>query len=188
MRQILIYLLVSAVCVGCQRGRDKAKPDNNEQGVPAMQLTSSAFTEGAAIPKKYSGEGEDVSPPLAWQGAPAGTKTFALICDDPDAPGQTWVHWVLFDLPADQTHLAEAIPRKKALSVGARQGQNDFDNDNIGYRGPYPPRGKPHRYFFRLYALDAKLDLAEGATREQLDQAMTGHILAQGRLMGTYKR
>jgi hypothetical protein len=151
-----------------------------------MQLTSPAFEPGATIPQRHTGDGKDVSPSLRWSGAPAGTKSFALICDDPDAPRGTWVHWVLFNLPADQAELAEGVPATPELPGGAKQGKNDFGNH--GYGGPAPPRGKPHRYIFKLYALDTVLELPAGATKQQLEQAMKGHVLAQGQLMGTYSR
>ncbi len=152
-----------------------------------MQITSTAFEEGATIPKQYTGDGKDVSPPLRWSDAPAGTKSFALICDDPDAPRkEPWVHWVLFNLPADTKELPEGVPTKETLTSAAKQGKNDFGN--IGYGGPAPPKGKPHRYYFKIYALDAMLDLKEGATKQQLEAAMKGHILAQGQVIGTYSR
>ncbi len=152
-----------------------------------MQVTSTAFDEGATIPKQYTGDGKDASPPLRWSGAPGGTKSFALICDDPDAPRkEPWVHWVLFNLPADTKELPEGVPAKETLSSGAKQGKNDFGK--IGYGGPAPPKGKPHRYFFKIYALDTMLDLKEGATKQQLETAVKGHILAQGQLMGKYER
>jgi Raf kinase inhibitor-like YbhB/YbcL family protein len=151
-----------------------------------MQLTTSAFADGAPIPTKHTGDGADSSPPLNWTDAPGGVKSFALICDDPDAPRGTWVHWVLFNLPASATGLAEAVPPTKTLTGGAKQGTNDFGK--IGYGGPAPPKGKPHRYFFKLYALDAPLSLAEGATKAQLEAAMKGHILEQAQIMGTYQR
>jgi Raf kinase inhibitor-like YbhB/YbcL family protein len=152
-----------------------------------MQVTSSAFQEGTALPKQFTGDGKDVSPALRWTGAPTGAKSFAVICDDPDAPRkEPWVHWVLFNLPADQQDLVEGVPAKEVLPSGARQGKNDFGNP--GYGGPAPPKGKPHRYYFKVYALDTMLDLKEGATKSQLEQAMKGHILAQGQLMGTYAR
>jgi Raf kinase inhibitor-like YbhB/YbcL family protein len=151
-----------------------------------IELTSTAFGEGANIPKPYTGDGKDESPPLRWPDPPQGTKSFALICDDPDAPRGTWVHWVLFNLPADQRELEEAVPRQETLASGARQGKNDFGK--IGYGGPAPPPGKPHRYFFKLYAVDAMLDLAAGATKAQLLEALKGHILAEGQLMGQYGR
>ena len=152
----------------------------------AITVTSTAFEEGGRIPRQYTGDGADVSPPLAWTGVPEGTKSIALICDDPDAPVGTWVHWVLYSLPADTTGLPEGVPADRELEDGARQGTNDFRN--IGYGGPAPPRGPAHRYFFKLYALDTELELAPGATKSQLLKAMEGHILAQGQLMGRYQR
>jgi Raf kinase inhibitor-like YbhB/YbcL family protein len=151
-----------------------------------FELSSPAFGAGADIPKQYTGDGKDVSPPLRWAEPPQGTKSFALICDDPDAPRGTWVHWVLFNLPADRRQLEEGVPTDGELPGGARQGKNDFGK--IGYGGPAPPPGKPHRYYFRLYALDGPLDLAAGATRSQVVTAMKGHILAEGELMGRYGR
>lgn len=151
-----------------------------------IQLSSTAFGEGASIPKPYTGDGKNVSPPLRWADPPAGTKSFALVCTDPDAPRGTWVHWVLFNLPGDTRELSEAVPPQEALASGARQGKNDFRK--IGYGGPAPPPGKPHRYFFTLYALDTLLDLPAGATRDQLTAAMQGHVLAEGQLMGRYGR
>lgn len=150
-----------------------------------IRLTSTAFTDGGTIPKKYTCDGADVSPPLAWDNVPEGTKSFALICDDPDAPMGTWVHWVLFNLPADTRNLPEAVPPDKELSNGARQGTNDFRK--IGYGGPCPPSGT-HRYYFKLYALDTLLDLPAGASKAQLLKAMEGHVLAEGQLMGRYSR
>jgi Raf kinase inhibitor-like YbhB/YbcL family protein len=151
-----------------------------------MQLTSPAFQEGQPIPKQYTGDGKDVSPPLRWDGVPGGTQSLALICDDPDAPRGTWVHWVLFNLPADARELPEAVPAKGVGPQGSRQGTNDFRK--LGYGGPAPPPGKPHRYFFKLYALDTVLDLKEGATKQDLVKAMEGHVLAEGQLMGKFGR
>src|SRR5215831_16591109 len=122
-----------------------------------MQLTSTAFTEDGNIPKQHTGDGKDISPELHWSGAPTGTKSFALICDDPDAPRGTWVHWVVFNLPPAKTVLPEGVPTTGKLASGAVQGKNDFGK--LGYGGPSPPKGKPHRYFFKIYALDAVLDL-----------------------------
>jgi Raf kinase inhibitor-like YbhB/YbcL family protein len=123
---------------------------------------------------------------LHWAGVPAGTKSFALICDDPDAPRGTWVHWVLWNLPPETRDLSEGIPPKEELSDGSRQGTNDFKK--IGYGGPSPPKGKPHRYFFKLYALDAPLALKAGATKADVERAMRGHILGTAQLVGTYAR
>jgi len=152
----------------------------------AFVLSSAAFSGGGAIPKKYTCDAVDVSPPLAWTEPPAKTRAFALIVDDPDAPAGTWVHWVLFNLPAETRELAEGVPKKDELPGGARQGRNDFRR--IGYGGPCPPPGPAHRYFFKLYALDAPLALTPGATKAEVEAAMRGHILAHAELMGRYKR
>lgn len=152
----------------------------------SLKLTSPAFAEGQPIPANYTGDGPDVSPPLQWSGVPAGAKSLALICDDPDAPVGTWVHWVLYGLPASATELPENVPPHETLPSGARQGVNDFGR--VGYGGPAPPPGKPHRYYFKLYALDTELNLKPKATKPELLRAMEGHILAQGQLMGTYQR
>jgi len=151
-----------------------------------IRVISSAFAEGQPIPAKYTCDGEDSSPPLNWSNIPQGTKSLALICDDPDAPVGTWVHWVLYDLPATVAELPERVPTTETLSNGAKQGINDFKR--IGYGGPCPPRVGPHRYFFKLYALNAELQLKTKATKKELVRAMEGHILAEGQLMGTYKR
>ncbi len=151
-----------------------------------IQVSSSAFTEGAPIPARYTCEGQDVSPPLKWSNIPQNAKSIALIADDPDAPVGTWVHWVLYNLPPTVTELPEGVPTTDTLANSARQGRNDFQR--TGYGGPCPPRGSPHRYFFKIYALDAMLSLKPGATKKDLLKAMEGHILAEGQLMGTYKR
>jgi len=150
-----------------------------------IKITTSAFVPGGKIPGKYTCDELDVSPPLTWTSVPEGTKTFALICDDPDAPMGTWVHWVLFNLPADIQELPENIPPERELESGGKQGMNDFRK--IGYGGPCPPGGT-HRYYFKLYALDTELDLEVGATKRELLKAMEGHILAEGQLMGRYER
>jgi Raf kinase inhibitor-like YbhB/YbcL family protein len=155
-------------------------------GTMSMQMTSAAFSAGEMIPKKFTCDGPDPSPQLAWGPPPARTQSFALVVDDPDAPAGTWVHWVMFDLPADARELPEGVAKQELLASGARQGRNDFGK--IGYGGPCPPPGKPHRYFFKLYALDAKLGLKAGATKADVERAMRGHIQAQAELMGTYGR
>ena len=152
----------------------------------SIEVTSTAFQQGMIIPKQYTGDGVDQSPPLRWSEPPSGTKSIALICDDPDAPRGTWVHWVLFNLPTQTRELEEGVPTTATLPSGAKQGKNDFGN--IGYGGPAPPKGKTHRYFFKLYALGVTVDLVPGATKAQLENAMKGHILAEGELIGTYKR
>jgi Raf kinase inhibitor-like YbhB/YbcL family protein len=151
----------------------------------ALVITSSAFSEGQAIPKRYTCDGPDVSPDLAWSGVPDGGASLALICDDPDAPMGTWVHWVLFNIPAGADGLPAEIPSDAVLENGACHGTNDFRR--LGYGGPCPPGGT-HRYFFKLYALDTMLELDSGITKAQLLDAMEGHILAEGQLMGTYSR
>ncbi len=150
-----------------------------------IKIKSPAFVPGGKIPGKYTCDGMDISPPLAWTSGPEGTKTFALICDDPDAPMGTWVHWVLFNLPADIIELRENVPPERELENGAKQGMNDFRK--IGYGGPCPPGGT-HRYYFKLYALDTEINLEAGATKSELLKAVEGHILAEGQLMGKYER
>ena len=178
-----ILLTGVCLCLGCKQA---SNPTQSGDAPMSIELTSTAFQPGATIPKQYTGDGADRSPPLGWSEPPPGTKSLALICDDPDAPGGTWVHWVLFNLPSQARELEEGVPTTETLGNGARQGKNDFGN--IGYGGPAPPKGKPHRYFFKLYALAATQDLAPGATKAQLEDAMKGHILAEGQLMGTYQR
>lgn len=158
--------------------------EHSEKGT--MQISSTAFTEGQPIPAKYTCDDKNVSPPLKWTGGPAGAKSVALIADDPDAPVGTWVHWVLYDLPASASELPEDLPKSQYTPGGAKQGINDFKH--LGYGGPCPPPGKPHRYFFKVYVLDAVLGLKPGASKKELERAMDKHILAQGQLMGTYKR
>jgi len=150
-----------------------------------MRLKSPAFPNGGAIPSRFSCHGANVSPHLEWEGVPDATRTLALICDDPDAPAGTWVHWVIFNIPAAACMLPEAVPAQKSLPDGSRQGVNDFGK--IGYGGPCPPGGT-HRYFFKLYALDAELTLPAGARMEQLLSAMAGRILADCQMLGTYGR
>ena len=151
-----------------------------------MKLTSTAFSEGQPIPLKHTCQDADVSPPLKWSDVPAGTKSLALICDDPDAPVGTWVHWVLWGLPPTATELQEKVPTSETLPSGAKQGLNNFRR--IGYGGPCPPPGQAHRYFFKLYALDSELSPKSRATKQELGRTVEGHVLAQAQLMGTYQR
>jgi len=150
-----------------------------------MKITSQAFKDEGMIPEKYTCDDINVSPPFVWSPGPEGTRTYAFICDDPDAPMGTWVHWVLFNLPVNINELPEGIPPERDLESGAKQGMNDFRK--IGYGGPCPPGGT-HRYFFKLYALDTEVDLEAGATKSDLLRAMEGHILAESQLMGKYQR
>ena len=151
-----------------------------------FELKSQAFTTSGTIPIKHTCDGSDLSPPLEWYGVPEGTMTFTLIVDDPDAPVGTWVHWVLYNLPRDIQKLPEGVPANETIEQGASQGVNDFRK--IGYGGPCPPPGKPHRYFFKLYALDKKVGLGARATKKELIKTMEGHILGQAELIGKYGR
>jgi Raf kinase inhibitor-like YbhB/YbcL family protein len=164
-----------------------------EEADMTLTVTSTAFQSGQSVPKQHTGDGADTSPLLAWSGAPAGTQEFALICDDPDAPSaQPWVHWVIYGIPADVAALPEGIPpaQRVAFPVAALQGKNSWPSGKtVGYRGPAPPPGHGvHHYHFKVYALNAKLNLAPGLTKEQLLSAMQGHIVATGELVGTYSR
>lgn len=155
----------------------------------SFTLTSPAFVDGGALPPRFTGDGDDVSPPLAWDSAPNGTRAFALIVDDPDAPDprkpkRTWVHWVVADIPAETTSLPEAASGR-AMPQGAVEGRND--SNDVGYSGPYPPVGR-HRYFFRLHALDSPVRLPQGHTKAELLKAIEGHVLDSAQLMGTYVR
>jgi Raf kinase inhibitor-like YbhB/YbcL family protein len=152
----------------------------------SLQISSSAFSEGQMIPKKFSCDGADVSPQLSWNEAPKAARSFVLILEDPDAPAGNWVHWVLYNLPAETRELREGVPKQEELDNGALQGRNDFRK--VGYGGPCPPPGKPHRYYFKLYALDTKLNLNAGASKADAERAMKGHIVAQAQLMGRYSR
>jgi Raf kinase inhibitor-like YbhB/YbcL family protein len=154
--------------------------------VASLQISSSAFPNGEAIPKEFTCDGLNVSPQLTWTDPPTTTQSLALILDDPDAPAGTWVHWVLYNLPPDARELAENVPSREQLPNGAHQGRNSFNK--TGYGGPCPPAGKPHRYFFKLYALDRKLNLRLGATKADVERAMQDHIVAQSELMGRYSR
>ena len=151
-----------------------------------IQLSSTAFKEGRAIPDEHAFEDRDISPDLQWSGVPSAAKSLVLICDDPDAPKGTWVHWVLYDLTPSMNALPADLPKSPLLDLGAKQGLNDYKR--YGYGGPCPPPGKPHRYFFKLYALDVRLELSPGLTKADLVKIMDGHIMAEGQLMGTYQR
>jgi Raf kinase inhibitor-like YbhB/YbcL family protein len=174
-------LLAGLVTGGCSQ-----EPKSATGHVAKIQLTSAAFTDGQTIPVKYTADALDISPPLAWASAPAGTKSFALTVDDPVAPAGDWTHWVIYDLPPTTAALAEDTLKVPQLPNGTKQGLNDFNK--TGYNGPAPPPGKAHRYYFKLYALDAMTGLAPGAARADLLKAMDGHLLGEGELKGTYQR
>jgi Raf kinase inhibitor-like YbhB/YbcL family protein len=152
----------------------------------SLELQSPDFTAGGNIPKQFTCDGANISPALSWNAPPAATQSFVLIADDPDAPVGTWVHWVIFDLPANLRALPQNFPQNEQSADASRQGRNDFGK--IGYGGPCPPPGKPHRYFFKLYALQAKLNLKPGATKKDVERAMQGHILAQSEYIGRFSR
>jgi Raf kinase inhibitor-like YbhB/YbcL family protein len=162
--------------------------ESKKKTAPGASLTikSTAFTDGASIPKTYTCSGGNYSPALQWSNAPEGTKSFAIIVDDLDAPLNVFAHWVLYNLPATQTSLAEKTSPNGTLPEGALQGVNGFGK--IGYGGPCPPPGKSHRYFFKLYALDSMLKEKSGVTKEKLVQAMKGHILAQAQMIGLFEK
>jgi Raf kinase inhibitor-like YbhB/YbcL family protein len=184
-RRLFLFMLLALAVTGCGPGSSlTALPEKGEQAM-AFEVTSDAFAQGEPVPVKYTCDGEDLSPPLDWRDPPEGTRSFALISDDPDAPVGTWVHWVLFNLPAETRSLPEAIPSDAELPGGGRHGQNSWRR--LGYGGPCPPSGT-HRYFFKLYALDTILDLEAGADKQQVLKAMDGHILAQVEVMGVYSR
>jgi len=151
----------------------------------ALEIKSNAFQNKGYIPAKHTCDAQDLSPALIWSDIPLNTKSFVLVCDDPDAPFGVWVHWVIFNIPADIDELKENISERELASLGIIRGRNSFKQ--LRYRGPCPPRGKPHRYFFKLYALDATLSLREGATKEQVTEAMKGHILAEAKTIGLYQ-
>jgi len=185
MAAILVVIVLGTLgCGGEEAPVLRSTPTLGEAATP-LAISSTAFQNGGGIPVRYTCDGEDISPPLQWSHAPEGTQSFALVADDPDAPGGTWAHWVLYNLSSGTLALAEAIPPDDVLPDGSMQGRNSWGR--LGYSGPRPPSGA-HHYYFRLYALDTVLDLGSGATAEQLQRAMEGHILAESGLMGLYSR
>src|SRR5437773_1877807 len=188
MRSVRVFLspLVVLLASACVRSGGESGVPVGEKTSMTIQITSTVFEAGQAIPARHTCSGDDVSPPLAWSGVPSQAKSLALVCDDPDAPAGTWVHWVVYGIPPSATAFPEGVAKRDTLADGTLQGTNDFRR--IGYGGPCPPLGKPHRYFFKLYALDSKLNLKPGATTNAVEQAMKGHVLARAELMGRYGR
>ena len=185
---VLIPILLAMMLASCAASATSTPVTTNleiTEATMSIQLTSDAFAHEKPIPARYACTGSDISPSLTWSEPPAGTQSFALLMDDPDAPVGTWVHWVLFNIPASSRGLPEAIPSEATLSDGSMHGRNS--GGNPGYNGPCPPSGT-HRYFFKLYALDEMLGLSSGANKGELLKAMQGHILAQGELMGTFSK
>lgn len=185
MKEAILSIVLSVFLVYTCAGESQTVKENKGAEEMEIKITSSAFEEGGMIPSKYTCDGADISPPLQWDSVPDGTASIALISDDHDAPMGTWVHWVLYNLPADVNHLPENMPDDETLPDGTRQGLTDFGK--TGYGGPCPPSGT-HRYYFKIYALDKKIDVAIVIDKEGLLKEMQGHIIAQGQLMGKYKR
>jgi len=194
MRMLIMGALLLSNAIACGSRQHSAHPPEispssvsnpSPQQKSELKLTSSAFKEGEAIPRGYTCDGANVSPPLEWTGVPTTAKTLAIIADDPDAPAGTWVHWVVYNLPAEGLGLIENTPQTETLNGGGLQGKNDFGK--IGYGGPCPPSGT-HRYFFKIYVLDGELALKSGATKAEVEKAMEGHIIGQAQLMGTFRR
>lgn len=186
--QMMIIVMIGVLLISCSRGgqvdRDRPSPLPSSVGGISMKLESAAFSANGLIPPEYTCDGKNISPPLAWAEIPAGTQSLALIVDDPDAPRGTFVHWVVYNLPATLTGLPAHVTTQTDLS-GGLQGKNDFPS--LGYGGPCPPSGT-HRYFFKLYALDQTLPLPAGANKAQVLAAAAGHILASTELLGRYQR
>jgi len=188
----IIFFFIPFLVLNCANTQKEAQSTNktvedtmSTGSSGKFTLTSPAFKEGDAIPLKYTADGQNISPPLKWSPVPTQTKSLALIVDDPDAPAGIWVHWVIFNIPANVNELPENIPTASSLSNGALQGKND--SRDLGYEGPSPPGGT-HRYFFKLYALDAMLNLSAGSTKADLLKAMEGHVIGETVLMGRYSR
>jgi Raf kinase inhibitor-like YbhB/YbcL family protein len=184
MKKISFLLIAVGIMFGSVCAKDAAV----KKGAKTMDtiiIESTAFKHKQPIPEQYTCDGADISPPLSWSNVPAGTKSIVLICDDPDAPAKTWVHWVVYALPATIDSLPENMPKTDTLPIGGKQGKTDFNR--VGWNGPCPPGGT-HRYFFRLYAIDTTLNLPAGKTRAEIEKSMNGHILATGELVGTYAR
>jgi len=179
MRKFLILCLAGILSISCPVFGQA------EESMDKIELWSTAFGTGESIPSDFTCDGADISPPIEWSGVPAAAKSLAVIAEDPDAPGGNWVHWLIYNLSPHLDQLPAGIPQKADLPGGGLQGRNDFGG--IGYGGPCPPRGV-HRYSFKIYALDALLHLNPGATKKELLNAMQGHVLAEGQLMGTYER
>ncbi|MBM3132886.1 MAG: YbhB/YbcL family Raf kinase inhibitor-like protein [Chloroflexi bacterium] len=180
-----MLLTVLVTLLAACGGKGDGTTLEEESTVPVIAITSPAFLSGEPIPAKYAKGRETLSPPLEWGQPPEGTQSLALICDDPDAPGGTWVHWVIYNLPPTTRSLPEGVSRDVDLADGSHNGKNSWGN--IGYDGPSPPGGT-HRYYFKLYAIDTMLDLDSGATKKEVLEAIEGHLLARGELMGTYKK
>lgn len=185
LSRLLLFLVLVTIAAGCSPTSQAGGEAEGGDGMQ-IQLSSTAFKDGETIPVIYTCDGKNISPPLSWTEPPQGSKSIVLIVDDPDAPAGTWVHWVVFNLPPSMSSLSEGASSLGSQEPFGMAGMNSYQKR--GYGGPCPPKGKPHRYFFKLYALDTMLDLKSGASKADVEKAMQGHILAQGQLMGTYGR
>jgi Raf kinase inhibitor-like YbhB/YbcL family protein len=188
MKNYLFYFFLTICLVaggGNMLAQAKDQINGKIKGGKTMEIKSSSFNHEDMIPAKYTCDGQNISPPLAWSGAPKETKSFALICDDPDAPAGTWVHWVIFDIPPNVNFLPEKVAKQEEIVGLGKNGKNS--SQRYGYDGPCPPGGT-HRYYFKLYALDTMLNLNTGLSKEELLKAMKGHVLAEAQVMGRYKR
>jgi Raf kinase inhibitor-like YbhB/YbcL family protein len=188
-----LLLITGSLAAACGEGDPPLRPGETRAAATdeetfegGIEVTSEAFSPGGGIPERFTCDGANVSPPLSWSGAPEQTESFAIIADDPDAPGAVFSHWVIFNLPPDVQALPEGVPLGGEPSPGGRQGRNGFGH--TGYGGPCPPKGETHRYHFTVYALDGALDVEPGASRDEVFQALEGRILDQGRLTGRYGR
>jgi Raf kinase inhibitor-like YbhB/YbcL family protein len=185
---ISLLILILTINGGCKMKTQYNNNGNSDTMVMSatMTISSTGFQNESSIPRRFSCQGDNSSPALSWTDVPHGTKTFALVCEDPDAPNGTFIHWVIWNIPSTENGLAESIPQHDSLPNGARQGINGAKK--VGYMGPCPPPGNAHRYYFRLFALDKKLDLSGEVTRDKLMSAIHGHVLGEGEIMGTYQR
>ena len=181
---LTLVMLASLIAAGCssKNGPGSSTPTPT----PGWNLQSSAVKDGQPIDRKHTCDGDDLSPPLAWSTIPSGAKSLALVVDDPDAPSGTFTHWLLWGMGPDRTSLPEGLPKQAEVAAVGRQGTSGFGK--VGYGGPCPPTGSPHRYRFKLYGLSGQLDLAAGAGRDDLDKAISGHVVAYAIVTGTYRR
>lgn len=184
--RVFIIIILLFAFSACQKGKNEIKKAEDVTAMQDFSITSTAFQHGQMIPSKFTCDGANVSPALEWGNIPEGTKSFALICDDPDAPMGTWVHWVIYNIPVQITSLQEGVPKQDTLSEGIAQGKNDFGFN--GYGGPCPPRGNPHRYFFKLYALDIQTHFEPGLSKQELLDRIQNHVIKKAELMGKYQR
>ncbi|MEM2690405.1 MAG: YbhB/YbcL family Raf kinase inhibitor-like protein [Nitrososphaerota archaeon] len=182
----VILVVIVSMTIYFTQPEISGKPPATTTSIRRFVLESPAFGDGERIPEKYTCDGLDISPPLQWRDYPPETRSFILIMEDPDAPGGTFTHWIIYNMPADANRLEEGVKPLEELSGGIMQGVNDFGR--IGYGGPCPPPGKPHRYIFKLYALDTRLELGPAASLEDILKLMSGHVLAEATLTGIYSR